>query len=55
MASDETKTITVSCTWKSTHQVEVPVDYQPSSKIDDEWADQVDPGGAYLADWEVTS
>lgn len=47
------KTVTVRCDWRSVQQVEVPDDYEIGSTLDDEWADQVDPGGAYLLDWEV--
>lgn len=46
------KTITIRCTWRTTQQVEVPDDYELGNTLDDEWADQVDTGGAELVDWE---
>lgn len=47
------KTITVHTTWKRTQQVEVPDDFDPYNPDDDSWMDQVDPSGAYLADWDL--
>lgn len=51
--TEGTKTITISATWKSTHTVEVPVGYEPTGGIDDEWADQVTSEVASLVDWEI--
>jgi hypothetical protein len=46
------KELHVTCTWRSSHVVEVPDDYEGGSTLDDEWADQVDSQIAELVDWE---
>lgn len=46
------KTLTVYAKWRSTHTVEVPDDFEDDGTLNEVWADQVDPSGAYLADWE---
>lgn len=45
------KELRITCTWRSTHTVEVPDDYQPGGTLDEEWADQVDATTAELTDW----
>lgn len=47
------RTITVHTTWKGTQQIEVPDDWEYDGTLAEVWADQVDSGGAYLADWEI--
>lgn len=49
---EETVTRTVVCTWRSTHEVELPASYKPGGTLDEEWADQVDTAGAELVDWD---
>lgn len=52
--SDKTKEITVTCTWTSRHVIEVPFDYEPTGKLDEEWVHEVDAHTAELVDWEVS-
>lgn len=47
------KELRIECTWRTTHTVEVPDDYEPTGGLDDEWADQVNSGPAELIDWEI--
>ncbi len=47
------KEVTVYCRWETRHIVEVPDDYEIGGTLEDEWADQVDSGGASLVDWWV--
>lgn len=46
------KTLQIRCVWETSHEVEVPDDYEPGSTLDEEWADQVDTSTASLVDWE---
>lgn len=50
------KTVTVSCTWKSTHEVEVPDDFQDTGSLSDfpqEALEEMDSHTAELTDWTV--
>ena len=49
----QTKTITVVCTWESSHEVEVPADYVPTGGLDAEWIEDATAHIAELTDWEV--
>jgi len=51
----DTETITITCTWKSAHVVEVPVGWRPGALLDDfpeDVLDEIDAGSAELVDWE---
>lgn len=54
MATNETKTMTVHVTWRSTQEVEVPDDYEFNGGLDDEWVGQVDINCAEMVDWDLT-
>lgn len=48
--------ITVECTWRSVHDVEVPDDFADTGRLEDfpeEALEQMTPVTAALADWEV--
>lgn len=50
------KTITVTCTWKSTHQVEVPDDFTDTGSLNDfppEALEEMSAHTAELTDWTV--
>jgi hypothetical protein len=50
------KTITVECTWKSTHEVEVPDDFEDTGHLDDFPAEALQDMTAHtaeLVDWSV--
>jgi hypothetical protein len=46
-------TVTVTATWRSTTEVEVPDDYEFNGSIDEVWAEQIDSASAELVDWDV--
>jgi hypothetical protein len=50
------KTITITCTWESTHEIEVPDDFEMSdSRLSDfppEALEEMKPTTAELVDWE---
>jgi hypothetical protein len=48
------KELIIRATWKSSHRVEVPDNYEFTGGLDEEWADQIDTSTAELTDWEVT-
>lgn len=49
------KTMWITATWETSHEIEVPDDYEWDGRsIDAEWADQVDATCASLVDWTVT-
>lgn len=48
------KTITIECTWRSTHEVEVPDDFEVTGDLSDfppEVLDEITPVNAELVDW----
>lgn len=50
------KTITVTATWRSTHDVEVPDDFTDTGSLSDfpaEALDEIDSHTAELVDWTV--
>lgn len=50
------KTITVTCTWRSTHEVEVPDDFTDTGHLDDfppEALEEITASTAELTDWAV--
>jgi hypothetical protein len=50
------KMITVTCTWKSTHEVEVPDDFADTGSLGDfpeQALEEMTPVTAALTDWEV--
>lgn len=51
------KTITVHATWRSTHQIEVPDDFEDTGHLDDfdeEALEEITSQGAELTDWGVS-
>ena len=48
-----TKELRITTVWKNDHVVEVPDDFEPfDDNLDyEDWMDQVDATGAWLADW----
>jgi hypothetical protein len=49
------KTITITCTWRSTHEIEVPDDFVVPSTLSGfppEVLDEIDSHTAELVDWE---
>jgi hypothetical protein len=54
---DNVKTITVHATWRSTHQIEVPDDFEDTGHLDDfdeEALEEITSQGAELTDWGVS-
>ena len=52
------KTITVECTWRSSHRIEVPEDFTDTGHLGDfppEALEEMNTAGAELVDWRVTS
>lgn len=50
------KTVTVTCTWKSTHEIEVPDDFTDTGHLDDfpaEALEEMNVSAAELTDWTV--
>ena len=50
------KTVTVECTWRSTHEVEVPDDFTDTGNLSDfpaQALEEMTPVTAGLTDWEV--
>jgi hypothetical protein len=50
------KTVTVTCTWNSTHEVEVPDDFTDTGSLNDflaEALEEMDSHTAELTDWTV--
>jgi hypothetical protein len=53
--TDKTKEIDVTCTWRTTHRVEVPEDFVVTGNLSDfppGVLDQIDSHNAELVDWE---
>jgi hypothetical protein len=49
------KTITITCTWESTHEIEVPDDFEVPDSLDGfppEVLDEIDSSTASLVDWK---
>lgn len=49
------KTITITCTWRSTHDVEVPDDFEVTGNLGDfppDVLDEMTSENAELVDWE---
>ena len=54
MTDNETETITITVTWESTHQIEVPAGWRPTDRLDDfppGVLNEVTPDTAELVDW----
>lgn len=50
------KTVTVECTWKSTHDIEVPDDFADTGHLDDfpaEALEEMTASAAELTDWHI--
>lgn len=50
------KTITVECTWRSTHEVGVPDDFTDTGHLDDfpeDALEEMDSHAAELTDWRI--
>jgi hypothetical protein len=50
------RTVTVTCTWRSTHEVEVPDDFADTGQLEDfppEALDEMSATTAELTDWTV--
>lgn len=55
MSNDETKEVTITCTWKSTHVVDVPADFELPAYLDgfpDDVLEELTSSTAELVDWE---
>ncbi len=53
---NETRTVTVTCTWRSTHEVEVPADFRDTGSLSDfpsEALEEMQANTAELVDWTV--
>lgn len=55
MTEEETEEIEISCTWQTTHRVEVPKGWRPTGTLSDfppDVLEQLDARTAELVDWE---